>query len=90
MATVGAIQTIIEENTGRDDKSAVIQQRILDALQELQRRDNHYFMEVSEKFDDLIVDQQIYTFASSDLTNTYRDITNIYLLDTDSKVFLER
>jgi len=83
VATVGEIQTIIEENTGRDDKSAVIQQRILDAILEIQRRDNHYFMEVSEKFEDLIVDQQIYPFSASDLTNTYRDITNIYLLDSD-------
>lgn len=82
MATFGAIQTIIEENTGRDDKSTVIQARITDAVQEIQRKDNHYFMEVSEKYEDVIVDQQKYPFSSSDISNDYRDITNLWSLDS--------
>lgn len=81
MASVDDIQTRIEQITGRDDKSTRIQTRILGAINEIQRRNNHYFMEEAESID-LVADQQTYVFAD-ELTATYKDLRNIWLLDSD-------
>lgn len=82
MATVGAIQTTIEQTTGRDDKSTVIQARILEAINEIQRRGNHYFMEDTKALD-LVVDQQQYTPGVGIASATFKDISAIWTLDSD-------
>lgn len=81
MATVGAIQTRIEDITGRDDLSSRIQTRILGAIKEIQRRNNHYWSEESEDID-IVADQQTYVLAD-ELMASYKDLINVWLLDSD-------
>ena len=77
MATFAGIVTQVEENTGRDDKTAVIQTRVTQALNEIQRRGTHYFMEeLATRV--LVVNEQDYSVPSD-----FKDIKNIYLLEAD-------
>lgn len=78
MATYAEIVTQVEENTGRDDKTAIIQTRVTEALQQIQRRGTHYFMEELATRP-LVVDEQDY-----DVPLDFKDIKNIYLLEADN------
>ena len=78
MATFAEIVTRVELNTGRSDKTTVIQTRLTDTLQELQRLQNRYFMEeIATRL--LVEDQQDYKVPAD-----FKDIKNIYLLETDA------
>jgi len=77
MATFDAIVANIITITGRSDKQVLIESTLTASLKELQRRDNHYFMEeIATR--DLVIDQQDY-----DLPSDFKDMVNVYRLDED-------
>lgn len=84
MATAGTLQTRIENITGRDDLSTRIQTRILGAILEIQRRHNHYFMEFIED-EPMVQNQQEYPLIAG-LTADYKDLKNIYRVDTSGSI----
>lgn len=77
MANINTIVSTIEATTGRSDKTTEIQAAVAQALLEIQRRDNHYFME-EIAVRDLVIDKQDYDFPAD-----MKDLKNIYLLDSD-------
>ncbi len=77
MATFDGIVANIITITGRSDKQTLIENTLTASLREIQRRDNHYFMEeIATR--DLVLDRQDY-----DLPADFKDMINIYRLDSD-------
>lgn len=82
MATVTQIEQRVQDITGRDDLAARIVTAVQDALLELQRKGNHYFMEeVSERA--LVVDRQDYIVPLD-----FKDAGTFYLLDANGELVL--
>lgn len=82
MATVTQIETRVTDNTGRDDLASRIAAAVQDALLQIQRKGNHYFMEeVSERA--LVLNQQDYSVPSD-----FKDAGDFYLLDVNGEVVL--
>lgn len=82
MATVAQIETRVINNTGRDDLTSRIADAVQDAMLQMQRKGNHYFMEeVSERL--LIVDRQDYSVPTD-----FKDAGDFYLLDSNGEVIL--
>ena len=77
MASFDTIVTNIITITGRSDKQTLIESTLTASITEIQRRDNHYFMEEIVTRD-IVVDTQDY-----DLPSDFKDMKNIYLVDSD-------
>lgn len=82
MATVTQIEQRVQDSTGRDDLSARIATAVQDALLEIQRKGNHYFLEeMAERA--LVVDRQDYNVPSD-----FKDVGTFYLLDANGELVL--
>lgn len=82
MATIADIETRVSGYTGRDDLASRIATAVQDAIVQIQRKGNHYFMEeVAER--SLVVNRQDYAVPSD-----FKDAGDFYLLEANGEVNL--
>ena len=82
MANIDDIRATIIATTGRSDKQSVIEDRIQQAIIDIQRQGNHYFMEDTATIA-IVVDQPEYTPTVGLMNSTFKEVSAIWSVDVD-------